>query len=429
MSPVMLPKLDRRAFLAGAVLAGTWRCAWGGPIPPRSLEAFVDSIGVNTHLTSEPYQSRFDKVVELLAAAGIRHLRDELRPSDDLDRWRRLRAAAGIKAHLLVSPATNSVPEMLDYIRNLGPDGISAIEGQNEGDSDWFRAQPAARPTWNEAVVTYQLAVCAALRREPTMRDLPILSPSVLDYKPSDMLLLRRAAPVCDVVAIHSYVQHGQEPETTEDYAALGWYLRHMRDAFKPGAPAMATETGYRTLASPGDGGISEAAAAIYIPRLLLNNFSAGIGRTFLYEFMDGGTDPSDGEQHWGLVHHDGTPKPAYDAVRALIWALAGERGAVQSAAPIGTAPDGNDPDLRILALSRPDGGRVYAVWRAVRCWCPSSGTDLAPEIRRQRLTLDRPAARLQSLVLDGGRTWTEHGPGSDIVLPLGGTVTLLRPS
>ena len=74
----------------------------------------------------------------------------------------------------------------------------------------------------------------------------------------------------------------------------------------------MATETGYHTLARPGRAGVSEAAAAIYIPRLLLNNFAAGVKRTFLYELLDEGMSPHDNEQHWGLVRYDGAPKPAY---------------------------------------------------------------------------------------------------------------------
>ncbi len=418
--------VSRRAVLGGglaAALVGPARAA----APIRTVEDFLDGVGVNVHLGSEPYASRFTEVTDLLVRCGIRHLRDELRPSNDRARWKHLHAAHGIRANLLVSPATNTVPEMMAYLDAVGPETVSAIEGQNEGDSDWFMAQPAARPHWAEAVVAYQRAVHRSLRARYAPDALPILSPSVLDYKPEDVALIKGAAAFCDAVAVHSYVQHGQEPETDDPYAGLGWYLAHMRDAFKPGAPAFCTEVGYCNLVRPGGGGVSEEAAGIYIPRLLMNNFAAGIPRSFLYQLMDGGTSAENSEDHWGLVRFDGSPKPAFTALARLLGALREPGGAAPPEPPVAVALPEASADLRHVALSRPDGSVMVVLWRAVPCWDPDRAVAIAAPARPQRVVPSRPLRSVRSLAVNAAGGWTGHAAtGGAFVLPVGPGLTVL---
>jgi hypothetical protein len=420
-----MTRLSRRAFMMGGTAALLASPARAQGVPVCSAAAFADSVGVNTHLGSEPYASRFGLVRELLAASGIRHVRDELRPSNDLARWRELFERHGIRSHLLVSPATNTVAEMLDYLAALGAEKVSAIEGQNEGDSDWFQAQEAARGGWAAAVTAYQRAVFQTLRERYPADVLPVLSPSVLDWKPGDMEAIRAAAPFCDMVAIHPYAQHGEEPETEAPYAALSWYLRQMRDGFKPGAPAMATEAGYNTLVEPRGAGVSEAAAAIYIPRLLLNNFAAGIRRTFLYELLDEGPDPAEWEQHWGLVRYDGTPKPAYRAVAALLQALdASQPGGVAVAAAFRGAP----PEARAMQFRKADGSTIVAIWRAVRCFDAAAARGIAVDPVPLTVVPDRSVSQAAFTVLDGGTAWAELPVSNGaIAVPAGAGVVLLR--
>ncbi len=415
----------RRWLLQAAAATSLARPARAEPAAVASAAAFVDSVGVNVHLGSEPYASGFELFAAQAGASRIRHLRDELRPDNDLTRWRGLDDRFGIKSHLLVSPATNTVPQMLDTLAALGPHRVTAIEGQNEGDSEWFMANAAARFNWSATVVAYQREVFAALRQHYPAATLPVLSPSIIDWKPADVWQIRRAAAYCDIVAIHSYVQHGQEPETTDSEAGLAWYLRHMRDAFKPGAPVMATETGYNNLVKPGGAGVSEAAAAIYLPRLLLHNFAAGVLRTFLYEFMDGGADPAESEHHWGLVRHDGSPKPAYAALRNLLEALA-EPAATAVTPVIAPVPANPPPDLRVVPL-RVAGGLVVAVWRAVRSWDVVRAADLA--VPPAPLVLAAPGARRAAWSMPNeGTGWNDLGSVDETVtVPVSDRVLLLR--
>ncbi len=422
--------MSRRLFLGGALVSTVGsRAADATPSQSRlSTAEFVDSIGVNTHLSSAAYASRFDLVHNLLQRSGIRHLRDELRPQNNVGHWQALFSDLGVRSHMLVSPTTNSINDLLDYIKILGIDRLSAIEGQNEGDSDWFMSQTGQAGSWDKIVIDYQRAVYTALRAEYSAAQLPILSPTALDYKPEDFRKIRGAAEFCDLVAIHSYVQQAQEPETADRMAGLAWYLNEFANPFKPDAPVMATETGYHNLTHPKGTGVSEKAAAAYIPRLLLHNFTAGIRRTFLYQLLDGGADAADAEHHYGLVRHDDTPKPAFDAVSTLVASFTSiqtsgsnrhDPGSVSLVTPTSGA--------RIACFSNGDSCSIVAVWRPVRCWDAASGTDIDVKPLRVRIVTTKPS-RPTWIELGSGQTWSESVRArTAFEVPVGANAVLIR--
>jgi hypothetical protein len=421
--------LSRRTFLFGTASSLLGGAASAVPDCP-SASRFTDSVGVNIHLSSEPYASNFQLVRSLLGESGIRHVRDELRSSNDLGRWRALFFQEKVRSHLLVSPVTNSTTEMLKYLEALGVDKVSAIEGQNEGDSDWFKSQPAARNDWSLTVNTHQREVFLALRSRYPAHILPILSPTVLDYKPEDMLLIRPSADFCDIVALHAYAQHGDEPETDAPYSSLSWYKENMSDRFKPGAPIMVTETGYNNMIVPGGAGVSEAAAAIYLPRLLLHNFSAGVERTFLYEFLDEGTDPNEWEQHWGLVGADGRRKPAFDAIAAMLQAFGEEGQDLEKAGslPIQATLRAAPPRSRMLQFRKADGSVLLALWRAVPCWDVASAKDVVVAPEPVTVTLNRPVGRAAFMVPNDAPSWKEiPASGNEIHTPVSAKLVLVR--
>lgn len=414
--------LTRRAWIAGLSAAASPVGAGEGLRRAHQADHFVESVGVCTHLESEPYTQHFDTVLRMGASLGVRHIRDEVRPDNDLARWRRLFSEAGIRSHVLASPATNSVAELLAFVLALGPDAISAVEGQNEGDSPWFKAQPVAREGWADVVIGYQRSLFQAVRQHPQTRAIPIVSPSVLDYEPNDMRLLRPAAPFCDIVALHAYLQGQQEPETDDPFAGIGWYLRNMRDSFKPSAPAMVTETGYTT----GTVGISAAAAAIYLPRLLLHLFDHGIERSFLYELADESHAQSDPEHNYGLLTPEAAPKPAFHALRRLLGALA-DPGPAFLPALVQVEIERAPTDLRLVPFRKRDGEIVLALWRAVRVWDPSSRRDAVISTAPIRLRLT-PGYVASTLFLTETSQWlaapTDAG---SLEFELGGTAMLLR--
>lgn len=420
--------VGRRSFLTGALATAVIPPAYAQPrLYAAPARDFLDSIGVNTHISSEPYASRFDAVKRLVADLGVHHIRDELRPTNDIGRWQELFHRYGVKSTMLVSPSTNTVPEMLAYIEKLGVEKLAAIEGQNEGDADWFMAHKAARGNWSRTVVDYQREVFHALRQSYGEK-LPVISPSVINWKPADVALLRGAAPFSDFVAIHSYPQHAEEPETTADFAAVAWYLKHMRDAFKPGAPAMATEAGYNTSVKPGGSGVSETAASIYLPRMLLNNFALGIARTFLYQLLDGGDDPNEWEHHFGLVRHDDTPKPSFVAISNLVRGLRHPQADAAGLRRPMLRITSVSPAVRVLLLSHGDGTATAALWRPVRCWDVEKAADIEVPAEPATLKADRPLQRAERLVPNDSAEWHDaRVKGGDISVPVGGKVVLVR--
>jgi hypothetical protein len=397
----------------------------------RPADEFANSVGVCVHLGGEPYKSRFAQFRELIGAIGIRHLRATVSLSANFASWHELYAELGIRSNLLVSPTTNTVQQMMAYLDAVGPGSVSAIEGPNEVNTNWFIAQPASRGDWSGTVVAYQRDVYRTLRLRYSATTLPVVSPTLLDWKPRDVALIRDAAEFCDIVALHSYVQHAQEPETQENYAALSWYVRNFRDGFKPDAPMMVTETGYTNMTSPGGSGVSELAASVYLPRLLLNNFGAGVLRTFLYEFMDGGVDPANHEHHYGMIHFDGTPKPAYDAVSTLMKALS-DRGEAMVSRPRDRPIRLSFPDapanLRRQAFSRRDGNVVVALWRPMRVWDVGRGIDVAVTPQPISVVPDWNVAQADCMLLNGHAAWTKLAIADGrIMVPVGDRVMLLR--
>jgi len=95
---------------------------------------------------------------------------------------------------------------------------------------------------------------------------------------------------------------------------------------------AISSETGYCTCntvsgpkcvsASGGavTNGISETAQAKYLPRLFVDTLAGGVSRVYFYELYDQGPPASPVNQdHFGLLHADGTPKPAYQRLQRLL--------------------------------------------------------------------------------------------------------------
>jgi hypothetical protein len=96
-------------------------------------------------------------------------------------------------------------------------------------------------------------------------------------------------------------------------------WLREAQLAIGDTTPLWITEFGWDTCLGA-KWCVDEEAQADYTVKSLqiLNTLDYVTGAT-LYELRDGGTDPSDFEGNWGLVRHDFSPKPVYDAVRAQL--------------------------------------------------------------------------------------------------------------
>ncbi len=101
-------------------------------------------------------------------------------------------------------------------------------------------------------------------------------------------------------------------------------------------------------------GGTTETKQAEYLPRMYLLAFANGIAKCFWYEFQAPEAVRNDKESHFGIVHKNLTPKPAYYAYATLI-----KMRPDGSTIPV-IQQNGN---LYTASWRRPDGKTVHAVW------------------------------------------------------------------
>jgi hypothetical protein len=165
--------------------------------------------------------------------------------------------------------------------------------------------------------------------------------------------------------------------------------------AVSGGKPVWATEAGFHNaMRGPADQqpGVSEPAAAVYLTRTFLQHFESGVRRTYAYELLDEkperrGRDP---EQHFGLLRHDFSPKPAFTALKNLL-ALVGSARRHTRLRPLRLDVSG-PADLHHLVLRKADGKYLVALWRTASVW----------DIRRKRAL--RVAPRRVSVTLPDAR-------------------------
>lgn len=342
-------------------------------IPASSADAFVDSIGVNTHWTYPTYSQNREVLKAMLVNSGIRHIRDGMDAvnasarNDIADLYR-----AGIRATMILTPQFGVIPNSTywsgappgqtltvdNYLKNYMPNGsVEAVEMPNEldifygsykwhpGDENTLSADPSApnyygaygvavtRDTWN----TFRI-------HNSVLSGIRIIGPSVGVQVPSPF----PAGSLYDYVDFGGFHPYPARANTWTYPQPYGTIERYYWNSFQPsvniardpygGNPVMftwyqppfsngtqskpmaATETGYSTGTA---GGISANTYAKYIPRIFTEYFRNGIVRAYLYELVDESPDPSVSEGNDGLIYHNMVPKPAYTALSSLIRLLA----------------------------------------------------------------------------------------------------------
>jgi hypothetical protein len=137
-----------------------------------------------------------------------------------------------------------------------------------------------------------------------------------------------------DAVSVHPYRQNA--PETVEEeYRSVRMLIRKYGPKDKV-IPIISGEWGYSS-AWPGMG--KDEAARIeqqgkYLPREFLTNIANDVALSIWYDWHEDGTDPKEGEHHFGIVGHEYhpgrdpvyDPKPAYTAMKVLNTQLGGYR-------------------------------------------------------------------------------------------------------
>jgi hypothetical protein len=345
---------------------------------PRSASAFINSIGVVIHTPylRTPYADR-SELESRLVELGVHHIRDALLVGSPWqDEIFNSLAAKGIKATLLLE--TNRLAKMVQLVQNTLHADVDAIEGPNEYDE-------SGDPNWAMDLPEIQEAIWSTFKNDPLTSAIPILAPTVVHS--GSLQALGNISSDFEYQNFHPYPA-GQPPEAT---------IRHLMEgveSYAPGKPLVATETGYdNALAGGADtDAVSEAAAAVYIPRLFLEYFRRGITRTFLYELVDLKPNPSDTipQDHFGLFRNDWTPKPAFYSLRNLIGLIGDSGPTAVGDQSVTLKLRGTTTGVQHLLLERDDGSKVLVLWRTASVW--NLATDAPVSVGGEPVSIEVPS-------------------------------------
>jgi hypothetical protein len=351
----------------------------------RSADSFVESIGVDTHTSYgyTPYGAQPALIRQRLVELGVHHIREDLTLNDPAQ-YQALNelAAAGIHSTLILgdpSDGPTGLEEMISTLKTQVRGSVEAVEGPNEFDR-------RGGPEWMNEDAAYQAQLYSSIKSDPSTAELPVIGPSLGSW--FDRSGLRNISGSLDYGNIHSY------PNVDTPESNLPAQLK-MEEAAAGTKPVIATETGYQTSTnSPASeqSPVSEAAQAVYMPRLFLDYFASGVSRTYAYELVDEFADPGkeNAEAGFGLLRNDLSPKPAFEATRNLISILSDP----------GPEFEGGDLDYQVadsgsglheVLLQKRDGTYYLALWRDSSVWDTASRTPLEAPAAPVRVEFDRP--------------------------------------
>jgi hypothetical protein len=329
-------------------------------VPARPADSFVDSVGVNTHTyySDTAYYQQFETVTQRLKELGVRHIRENLVPNRT-DQYQRLNqlAAQGIKSTLILGEPKDGaagLSKLTSVLSNNLQGSVDAVEGPNEWDLT------ASGTNWMSSLATYQAQLWSQVKGG-SLAGLPVIGPSLGN---TDSIATNISGSL-EYGNLHSY-PNAEPPEWNLDNQ-LKWATR-----MSGSKPVMATETGYHNALAYDEGHrpASEAAEAVYMPRLFLEYYRRGIVRTFSYELLDEFSDPgkSDAERNFGLLRYDLSPKPAFTALSNLI-SICQDPGASFTPGKLDYTISGDQDEMRQVLLQKSDGSYLLALWRAESVW------------------------------------------------------------
>jgi hypothetical protein len=378
------------AFAAGATTPAQADSQAQPFVAAQPARALGDSVGVNVFLAwIDTAYGDFPTVQSRLRELGVRYIRDGLCPtcSYNVTRLNQL-SALGIKANILVGTLAGGDAQMnatLNGIRDKVRGAVISIEAPNEPNL-------TGDPLWIQHAREYQQRLYARVNGDPALAHIPVLSPAV-GY-PATTNQLGDLTAWADKGNFHPY------PSGFLPYHDLD-VLRLQAAGATGSKPLVATESGYHTDLATGGGNlpVSERAAALYSPRLVLEGFRGGVERTYFFQLADPWPDASRpsgmplSENRFGLLRTDLSRKPSFLAVRNLLNAVDGDSAPVASPGGLRLGLESAPPDIRQLLLRSADGSYSLVLWRAVSVWDASRRVDLSPAPDRLDVVLgDRMA-------------------------------------
>ncbi len=350
------------SMASAKAVSAQFSCVNGNGTQASSADSFVDSIGTNVHLdyTNTPYYTNYAMIKSRLVQLGIRHVRGGLVNTTLPDYYNRYEdlGKAGVKG-LFVSKLGQSAAFITTF-PSLVPDSFEGYEPPNELDI-------SGDPNWVTALQSSQAMLYQAVKNDPATAQFPVLAPALTTQQAFTQV--GDISAWFDVGNIHDYFG-GRNPGTLgwgpNNYGSIEWNLNVER-MFNASKPVMATETGYDTAPATNEG-TPELVTGRYMPRVFLEQFRAGVLRTYTYELVDEGADPLNSQYNFGLIRNDGTPKPSFTALANLIGLLK-DPGPAFVPGTLQYTLSGNTANVHNLLLEKRDGTMFLILWIEAPCY------------------------------------------------------------
>jgi hypothetical protein len=330
---------------------------------PSQSDAFVDSIGVDTHFNynNTPYVQQWPTISAQLIGSGIRHIRDGGKPTKDyLSRLDYL-GQHGIR-HVAGFDIDTTADRIRSRLQAFAP-YVEYVEPANEYD-----AARSRDPDWVAHLIQEQKLLFTTVHSDSAFSGITVLGPAL-----SSQRLYGELGPLDeyeDAGNLHNATCN-QNPGT-EHHIGIAAMTASVRES-TVSKPIWTTETGYndnpvRPCAIPDD------IIAKYVPRTVAERFNYGEPRIYFYQLADMPADPIFGGQ--GLLTEEGLPKPQFTALTSLI-ALLEDPGPPFRVSPVNVSIETSATDVHHTLLQKRSGTYELLLWREAPAWKPISYTNI----------------------------------------------------
>ncbi len=338
----------------------------------KTAYSFIDSIGVNTHLHyyDTPY-GNFSLIDQQLLALGIHHIRDGGSDPTWIQEINTL-ASQGIRSDIVIDPNVGVGPNSSYGIKPPGytinqllhklPSAVDAVEILNEFDVNYmngysYNGQPVTASNWVSYLRSFTQDTYTAIAGDPTVKNVAIIGPSFVNTNSS-----------AAIGNLSQWVTDGNlHPYNNPNHPENGNLAQDMANRAQPfgSLPLIATEEGYPT---GGASSVSPTVQAKYISRMFLENFDAGIIRTYAYELIDEQANSTNNQNNFGLLNANGSPKPAFAALENLISLLKDSSTTAASFTPgaLNYSLSGNIQNINHTLLEKSNGDFYLVLWLGV---------------------------------------------------------------
>ena len=319
----------------------------GGTETVVRAAAFIASLGVNTHIDFGGSYASLATVEAAIRYLGVKNLRDSMQNPADLATWHVVADATGAKFDDYIAETSPANMEAgLAFMPQLARLGVlNFVEGGNEEDDSY----PAKLGNTIAITARFQPKVYAMGQR----LGLPTINMSfgsgwtaANDWR-GNYDKVGDLAAHADFANAHTYPN---PPDGAPEGAIRR--LNSLARLAAPARPVITTEIGWDE-----SHGFSQADVAKWALDASFDGIKHGNVKTYFYALYD------DGSGKFGLMHPDGTAKPAGTALHNLTTLLADTGAGASTAEHLDYTLAGTTSADNTLMLEKSDGSHWLALW------------------------------------------------------------------